>query len=392
MQGNTNAFGSAGGLGDTGYQKLTDGALKINFNENTPQPVKVGTVEDWTNSGVLAFCGGIFDQAVANNNLDIVSENTEMGSIRFSHTTIENTCNSVYLTNNGISLGEETIEINSQTGIATLQIHEGMSSAWEDLIITANGESLDYIKAVSSTAQDLESVINSKVEQGELTPGSELDLFLQGEDHFNLVNSGESVAKISTLHTELGGAVASSSCIRLNNDFFVGLGLLNLQEDVSDPNTLIRQAGLFCIDPLDSSGTMLQLNENFYLIRQGANSFCSISSRTDSQENIGINVTGAFFNIPDVTEDSGGSTQAATVKYVRSKISSIDFSSYQTIANLVTSITAQSTDSQYPSAKAVYDLLNALTTRIATLEAKVTELESQVNNTEAELNDINSGE
>ena len=84
--------------------------------------------------------------------------------------------------------------------------------------------------------------------------------------------------------------------------------------------------------------------------------------------------------------------QAATVKYVRSKISSIDFSPYQTTANLVTSITAQSTDSQYPSAKAVYDLLNALTTRIATLEAKVTALESQVNNTEAELNNINSGE
>ena len=393
MQGNTNAFGSAGGLGDTGYQKLTDGALKINFNENTPQTVKVGTVEDWTNSGVLAFCGGISDLAVANNNLDIVSDDTGIGSIRLSHTTDENTCNSVYLTNNGISLGEEVIEINSQTGIATLQINENSVATWQNLISTANGNNSNYIKTVSSTAQDLESVINSKVEQGELTPGSELDLFLQGEDHFNLVNSGESVAKISTLYTGLGGAEASSSCIRLNDDdFFVGLGILKLQEDVSDPNTLIRQVGLFCIDPLDSSGTMLQLNKNFYLIQQNTQSSCSISSRTDSQENIGIDVSGAFFNIPDVTSDFDSSLQAATVKYVRNKISSIDFSSYQTTANLVTSITAQSTDSQYPSAKAVYDLVNALTARIATLEAKVTALESQVNNTEAELNDINSGE
>ena len=221
MQGNTNAFGSAGGLGDTGYQKLADGALKINFNENTPQTVKVGTVEDWTNSGVLAFCGGISDLAVANNNLDIVSDNTEIGSIRLSHTTNENTCNSVYLTNNGISLAEEVIEINSQTGIATLQTNENSVATWQNLISTANGESSNYIKAVSSTAQDLKSVINSKVEQGEFILESEMDLYLKGKDHFNLVNSEENILKISTLHTELGGLEVSSSCIRLDdNEFF----------------------------------------------------------------------------------------------------------------------------------------------------------------------------
>ena len=389
MQGNTNAFGSAGGLGDTGYQKLADGALKINFNENTPQTVKVGTVEDWTNSGVLAFCGGISDLAVANNNLDIVSDNTEIGSIRLSHTTNENTCNSVYLTNNGISLAEEVIEINSQTGIATLQTNENSVATWQNLISTANGESSNYIKAVSSTAQDLQSVINSKVEQGEFILESELDFYLKGKDHFNLVNSEENILKISTLHTELGGLEVSSSCIRLDdNEFFTGLGILKLQ----GPGSLTRQVSLHCVDPSDSSGTLLQLSKNFYLAQQNTNSHCQIASGSDSQGNLGIHVSGSFFNIPDITSDTDDSRQAATVKYVRSKISSIDFSPYQTTANLVTSITAQSTDSQYPSAKAVYDLLNSLTTRIATLEAKVTALESQVSNTEAELNNINSGE
>lgn len=389
MQGNTNAFGSAGGLGDTGYQKLADGALKINFNENTPQTVKVGTVEDWTNSGVLAFCGGISDLAVANNNLDIVSDNTKIGAIRLSHTTNENTCNSVYLTNNGISLGEEVIEINSQTGIATLQTNENSVATWQNLISTANGESSNYIKAVSSTAQDLQSVINSKVEQGEFILESELDFYLKGKDHFNLINSEENIIKISTLHTDLGGAKVSSSCIRLDdNDFFTGLGILKMQA----PGSLTRQVSLYCTDPSDASGTLLQLSENFYLAQQNANSHCQIASSSNSQGKLGIHVSGSFFNIPDVTSDNDGSIQAATVKYVRSKISSIDFSPYQTTANLVTSITGQSTDSQYPSAKAVYDLLNSLTTRIATLEAKVTALESQVSNTEAELNNINSGE
>ena len=390
MQGNTNAFGSAGGLGDTGYQKLADGALKINFNENTPQTVKVGTVEDWTNSGVLAFCGGISDLAVANNNLDIVSDNTEIGAIRLSHTTNENTCNSVYLTNNGISLAEEAIEINRQTGISTLQTNENSVATWQNLISTANGESSNYIKAVSSTAQDLQSVINSKVEQGEFILESEMDLYLKGKDHFNLVNSEENILKISTLHTELGGVIKiSSSCIRLDdNDSFTGLGILKMQE----PGSLTRQVSLYCVDPSDASGTLLQLSENFYLAQQNANSRCQIASGSDSQGNLGIHVSGSFFNIPDITSDTDDSMQAATVKYVRSKISSIDFSPYQTTANLVTSITDQSTDSQYPSAKAVYDLLNALTTRIATLEAKVTALESQVSNTEAELNNINSGE
>lgn len=395
MQGNTNAFGSAGGLGDSGYQKLTDGALKINFNGNTPQTVKVGTVEDWTNSGVLTFCGGISDLAVANNNLDIVSDNTEIGSIRLSHTTDENTCNSVYLTNNGISLGEEVIEINSQTGIATLQINENSVATWQNLISTANGDNSNYIKAVSSTAQDLESVINSKVEQGEYIPESETDMITKAKDHYLFTNSGSVLAKISSFSAEFEGQALNFTSFRVNKDNYL-VGLMLADTNAAEPQVILS-AQNFSNAEQGSVGSSISLSPQdtigFSITHAIEGKFCGISSWFDQQQNIlGIHISGDFLRVPQVTDDSDYSMQAATVGYVRSKISSIDFSSYQTTANLVTSITAQSTDSQYPSAKAVYDLLNALTAKIATLEAKVTELESQVSNTEAELNDINSGE
>lgn len=46
----------------------------------------------------------------------------------------------------------------------------------------------------------------------------------------------------------------------------------------------------------------------------------------------------------------------------------IDTSTYQTIDNLVTSISSASTDTQYPSAKCVYDLIGNLETILETLD------------------------
>lgn len=46
----------------------------------------------------------------------------------------------------------------------------------------------------------------------------------------------------------------------------------------------------------------------------------------------------------------------------------IDLSDYQTIANLVTTISSSSTDTQYPSAKCVYDIVGDLETILETLD------------------------
>ena len=44
-----------------------------------------------------------------------------------------------------------------------------------------------------------------------------------------------------------------------------------------------------------------------------------------------------------------------------------DVSSFQTVSNLVTSISSSSTDTQYPSAKCVYDIVGDIETLLAAI-------------------------
>lgn len=61
------------------------------------------------------------------------------------------------------------------------------------------------------------------------------------------------------------------------------------------------------------------------------------------------------------------SSQKAVKDFVENKgyITSSALSGYQTTANLVTSISSLSTDSQYPSAKCVYDLIGDVETLLS---------------------------
>ena len=50
------------------------------------------------------------------------------------------------------------------------------------------------------------------------------------------------------------------------------------------------------------------------------------------------------------------------------ELENIDLSAYQLVANLVTSVSSSSTDSQYPSAKLFYDTIGDLETILNTLD------------------------
>lgn len=50
------------------------------------------------------------------------------------------------------------------------------------------------------------------------------------------------------------------------------------------------------------------------------------------------------------------------------ELENIDLSAYQLVANLVTSVSSSSTDSQYPSAKLFYDTIGDLETILETLD------------------------
>ena len=65
----------------------------------------------------------------------------------------------------------------------------------------------------------------------------------------------------------------------------------------------------------------------------------------------GVKTFSNRINVPTTTDDDANSLQAVNVKYLYDK----GYSAIRT--NLVTSISSQSTDAQYPSAKCVYDLV-----------------------------------
>lgn len=74
----------------------------------------------------------------------------------------------------------------------------------------------------------------------------------------------------------------------------------------------------------------------------------------DNKGNISIYIPTVPTNVSAFTNDAGYITQQALV-------------GYQTTSNLVTSISAQSTDNQYPSAKCVYDIVGDIESLLAAL-------------------------
>ena len=60
-------------------------------------------------------------------------------------------------------------------------------------------------------------------------------------------------------------------------------------------------------------------------------------------------------NVDDVTWNA--STQTMTINYIDGTSQTVSLASFETTTNKVTSISSQSTDTQYPSAKCVYDVV-----------------------------------
>ena len=81
-------------------------------------------------------------------------------------------------------------------------------------------------------------------------------------------------------------------------------------------------------------------------------------------------IKSAFISVEDVTTttevDIVPTTEATSGSY-NDLSNKPDLSSYQTTANLVTSVSSSSTDSQYPSAKCVYDIVGDVETLINAL-------------------------
>ena len=98
-----------------------------------------------------------------------------------------------------------------------------------------------------------------------------------------------------------------------------------------DPNKYAY--GVFAIDDLESAGFTFTPR---FGARQGADFVCSINQKTYAWERVNV--------------------QPAT-----------DISGKQDVANLVTSLSASSTDTQYPSAKCVYDLVGDIEAALAAI-------------------------
>ena len=78
-------------------------------------------------------------------------------------------------------------------------------------------------------------------------------------------------------------------------------------------------------------------------------------------------------SLPDVPEknkvtDNNMNEIKSVVNNNADELANIDLSDYQTIANLVTSISSSSTDTQYPSAKLLYDTIGDLESILETLD------------------------
>lgn len=69
-------------------------------------------------------------------------------------------------------------------------------------------------------------------------------------------------------------------------------------------------------------------------------------------------------SVPEINKvtDSNMNEIKSVVNNNADILEDIDLSDYQTIANLVTTISSSSTDTQYPSAKCVYDIVGDIGT------------------------------
>lgn len=87
-------------------------------------------------------------------------------------------------------------------------------------------------------------------------------------------------------------------------------------------------------------------------------------------------IKSGFISVNDVTQPSEIETETpteitlatvATTGAYSDLTGTPSLSGYQTTANLVTSISSSSTDSQYPSAKCVYDIVGDIETTLNTI-------------------------
>lgn len=70
-------------------------------------------------------------------------------------------------------------------------------------------------------------------------------------------------------------------------------------------------------------------------------------------------------NVDDVTWNA--STQTMTIRYIDGNSQTVSLASFENVSNKVTSISSQSTDTQYPSAKCVYDVVGNINTVLETI-------------------------
>lgn len=113
----------------------------------------------------------------------------------------------------------------------------------------------------------------------------------------------------------------------------------------------------------------------------GSIAFNQLPSLTADYLGFVYNITNAFTTTSDFVEGQGvsygagenivivntGSQSNPVYKY---DVMSGDTSSYQLISNLVTSISSASTDTQYPSAKCVYDIVGDIESILDTIIAQ----------------------
>lgn len=114
----------------------------------------------------------------------------------------------------------------------------------------------------------------------------------------------------------------------------------------------------------DKTGSANPASKNFIYPRNFANlpntsdtfyiPLCVNGNYADNAGNISLTIPTVPTNVSAFTNDAGYITQQALV-------------GYQTTSNLVTSISSQSTDNQYPSAKCVYDIVGDIETLLAAL-------------------------
>lgn len=114
----------------------------------------------------------------------------------------------------------------------------------------------------------------------------------------------------------------------------------------------------------DKTGSANPASKNYIYPRNFANlpstsdtfyiPLCVNGNYADNAGNISLTIPTVPTNVSAFTNDAGYITQQSLV-------------GYQTTSNLVTSISSQSTDSQYPSAKCVYDIVGDIESLLAAL-------------------------